>query len=103
MGIYFTDNFSLLHFSSGIIAYYWNITFFQWFILHIIYELFQNSAFGIWFINNVITVWPGGKLHYDSYINIIGDQIYGLLGWIFTHFYILYFYKGVLHDVPTTK
>ena len=101
MGIYFTDNFSLLHFASGIIAYYWNISFSQWFLLHVIYELFQNSPIGIWFINNIITIWPGGKLYYDSYTNMIGDQFYSMIGWIFTHYYILFVYKGVLHDIKS--
>lgn len=99
MGVYFTDNFSLLHFASGIIAYYWNLTFIEWLLLHIIYEIFQNSQIGLWFINHIVTVWPGGKLNYDSYINILGDLIYGILGWIFTHYYILFMYNGSLYDI----
>lgn len=99
MGIYFTDNFSLLHFSSGIIAYYWGIGFIHWFLLHLIYEVLQNTSWGIWFINNIVTLWPGGKLDYDSYINTIGDQTYGMLGWVFTHYFIKIVYAGKLHDV----
>jgi hypothetical protein len=99
MGIYFTDNFSLLHFASGIVSYYWGISLLNWFIIHLIYEILQNSYYGIWFVNNIITLWPGGKLDYDSYINIIGDQFYGILGWIFTHYFIYFFYKGSTKDI----
>ena len=99
MGFYFTDNFSLLHFASGIIANYLGLSLLNWFILHLIYEILQNSYYGIWFINNVIVLWPGGKLNYDSYINIIGDQFYGILGWIFTYYFIYFFYKGSMKDV----
>lgn len=92
MGVLFTDKFSLLHFASGIIAYYWNLSFFHWFMLHLIYEMIQNSKYGILFINNVVTLWPGGKLGYDSYTNMTGDQFYGMLGWTFTHFFLHFFY-----------
>jgi hypothetical protein len=98
MGIYFTDQFSLLHFASGIVAYYWNISFIHWFLLHAIYEILQNSAAGISFINNKLKVWPGGKLGPDSLLNIIGDQFYGMAGWLFAHIMIHVFYRGKLYD-----
>jgi hypothetical protein len=99
MGVFFTDQFSLLHFASGIIAYFWNLSFWIWFFLHLFYEILQNSSYGIWFINNIVKIWPGGKLGPDSYLNIIGDQFYGIIGWIFTYVYIQLFYKGVLYDI----
>jgi hypothetical protein len=103
MGVSFTDKFSLLHFASGIIAYYWNLSFFDWFILHLVYEIIQNSKYGILFINNVVTLWPGGKLSYDSYTNMVGDQFYGILGWIFTHFFLYFFYGGLGLDTFVTR
>jgi hypothetical protein len=87
MGIRFTDKFSLLHFATGIIAYYWNISFLSWFVIHLIYEYIENTVYGMRLINK-ITFWPGGKEHADTFLNSMGDQFYGLLGWIFT-FYIL--------------
>jgi hypothetical protein len=85
MGIYFTDKYSLLHFTNGIIAYYWNISFTLWFILHLLYEYIENTQQGIKIINK-IKLWPGGKEKPDTIINNIGDQFYGMLGWIFTYF-----------------
>ena len=38
-------------------------------------------------INN-IKLWPGGKEKADTILNSIGDQFYGLLGWLFTFFII---------------
>lgn len=85
MGIYFTDPFSLLHFATGIIVFFWGISFFHWFWIHFIYEVFTNTKIGIWFINDVVQIFPGGKLNYDTLINSVGDQFYGLLGWIFAY------------------
>ena len=98
MGIYFTDQFSLLHFSTGIIVYFWRISFIKWIIIHLLYEVITNTKYGIYFINHY-SQWPGGKLDYDSYLNIFGDQFYGLLGWIFAYLFIMFFYKGNLDDI----
>jgi len=97
MGIKFTDQFSLLHFATGIIIYFWRVTFINWFILHLVYEIITNTKFGIYIINNY-SQWPGGKLNYDTYLNIIGDQFWGMMGWIFAYLFILYVYEGKLDD-----
>lgn len=91
MGIYFTDKFSLLHFAAGVIVYYWNISFLTWFIFHIIYEYAENTKTGMDIINK-ITLWPGGKNYPDTLLNRTGDQFYGMMGWIFTHYFIKFFY-----------
>ena len=62
MGVYFTDKFSLLHFVSGIIAYYWNISLFNWFIIHLVFELTENMPKMVKIIDK-IPFWPGGKNH----------------------------------------
>ena len=98
MGVYLTDQFSLLHFATGIIVYFWGISLSQWFILHVLYEIITNTKWGIYIINTYSS-FPGGKLNYDTGINIIGDQLYGILGWIFTHFFIKYFYGGEMNDI----
>lgn len=90
MGIHFTDKYSLLHFATGIIAYYWNISFVLWCIIHLLYEYLENTTKGMKIINK-IKMWPGGKEKPDTILNSIGDQFYALLGWIFT-FCILNFF-----------
>jgi hypothetical protein len=80
MGLYFTDQFSLLHFAVGIVVYYWNMSFILWFIVHMIFEYVENTKYGMSIINNFV-YWPGGKDHADSLINNLGDQFYALIGW----------------------
>lgn len=90
MGIHFTDQYSLLHFASGIIAYYWGISFILWFIIHLLFEYVENTNLGMKIINK-IKMWPGGKEKSDTILNRIGDQFYSLLGWIFTFFILKIF------------
>lgn len=83
MGLYLFDQYTLLHFSVGVIAYFWGITFFQTFLIHTIFEVVENSAYGMNIINTVLKgVWPGGKPYADSLINNIGDTIGVLFGWV---------------------
>jgi hypothetical protein len=86
MGIYFTDNFSLLHLASGIVAYYWGISFMAWFIVHAAFELIENTQAGMRVIR-LIKLWPGGKTHADSGLNSMGDQFYSCMGWIIAHYF----------------
>lgn len=77
------DQFSLLHFASGIMAYFWGLPFWIWFILHVVFEILENTKTGMYFINRFIPVWPGGKQHPDSFMNsAIGDNISAVAGWI---------------------
>jgi hypothetical protein len=89
MGLNIIDQFSYLHLASGIIAYYWGITLKMWTILHIIFELIENTPQGIHIINNYITFWPGGKPNADSINNSVSDIIFGILGWM-SAYYINY-------------
>jgi len=98
MGVYFTDQFSLLHFAAGIVAYYWKISFLWWFGLHLLYEWITNTEWGIYFINHY-TPWPWGHLHRDTLTNQMGDHVYGLVGWIVGYAVVGYFYGGVLTDL----
>jgi hypothetical protein len=84
MGVHFTDKYSLLHFASGIVVYYWNVSLIAWFILHLIFELAENTETGMRYIRKV-KLWPGGKMHPDSWINSAGDQFYSVLGWLFAY------------------
>ena len=47
MGTNIIDKYSYLHFAVGIIFYYWNIDLFYSIILHTIFEIAENSSFGI--------------------------------------------------------
>ena len=85
MGYLFTDKYSLLHFATGIVVYYWNMSFVTWFLLHALFELIENTQTGMYIINNapiLASLWPGGKSHADSLINSLGDQYYASIGWI---------------------
>ena len=46
MGNLFIDQYTYLHFASGIIAYFWNISFKNWIMLHTIFELLENTIIG---------------------------------------------------------
>ena len=80
MGRQFSDKYSLLHFSAGIYAYFFNISFVIWFLLHMIYELVENTDYSIKLINK-LPYWPGRKEEPDSTLNSIGDQFYAIIGW----------------------
>jgi hypothetical protein len=86
MGVAFTDKYSLLHFATGVVVYYWGISITAWIILHIIFEYAENTPIGIKIINN-ITLWPGGKDKPDTLLNRTGDIVYGVLGWMFAKLY----------------
>lgn len=85
MGKYLFDQYTLLHFSVGIIAYFWNINIFLLFILHTIFEILENTNYGMKLINKYFIMWPGGKPKQDSLINILGDTIGVLVGWIIAY------------------
>lgn len=90
MGKYFIDQFSLLHFSVGVICYFWNISLITFTIIHLIFEILENTKKGMFFINNYITFWPGGKPNRDTFINIIGDNVFAILGWLIAYFLNVY-------------
>ena len=45
----------------------------------------ENSLIGINLINK-ITLWPGGKPNADNILNIIGDNIGAILGWLSAYY-----------------
>ena len=82
MGQLLFDRFTYLHFASGIIAYFFDLSLLQFIILHTIFEIIENTKFGINFINKYLFSWPGGKSDSDRIINNIGDTIGALIGWL---------------------
>ena len=86
MGQYAFDQFSLLHFASGIVAYFWGISALTIFVLHVVFELVENTSHGIYFINTYIPFWPGGKPKADSLLNMITDNAFSLFGWFVSRY-----------------
>jgi len=81
MGVQFLDQYSLLHFSSGVVAYNFGIPFIHWFVIHLGFELGENTEIGMKFINQYLTFWPGGKPRKDEPINVLGDNLSAIVGW----------------------
>jgi hypothetical protein len=83
MGKNMFDQYSLLHFATGIILYFWNIALLDATLLHILFEIIENTNIGMYIINKYITMWPGGKPFADSFDNsMIGDNISFIVGWL---------------------
>ena len=81
MGQQFADQYSFLHFSVGVVAYFWRVKLGWWLVLHTLFELGENSPAGMQLINRV-NVWPGGKPQPDSMVNIVGDTAFAMVGWM---------------------
>lgn len=89
MGTQIFDGYTLSHVAFGILFYYFGVTFANSLLLHIMFELFENSKFGMYVMHNYITIWPGGKTSADSSINAISDTIYFAIGWIMAYYFNL--------------
>lgn len=86
MGKYFFDQYSILHFATGIIVYFWNFSLRTWILLHLLFELVENTNQGIKIINKYLWFWPGGKPMSDTIINSIGDTTFAIFGWLFAYY-----------------
>ncbi len=82
MGKTFYDQYSLLHFAVGILFYFWGFSLHGTLILHTMFELTENTEFGMSLINRYLTFWPGGKNYADSNINQIGDTFFAVIGYL---------------------
>ncbi len=80
MGSQWFDQYSLLHTATGILAYFWNMSFVTALVVHTLFEWLENTQKGMAFIRN-FTYWPGGKEKADSLRNSIGDTIAFAIGW----------------------
>jgi hypothetical protein len=86
MGLRAFDQYSLLHFAVGIIAYFWSISLFITVTIHIIFEFIENTPLGMDLINTYfLQWWPGGKTHPDSLLNRTTDVSFTVLGWILSY------------------
>jgi hypothetical protein len=86
MGTKIFDQYTYLHFAVGIIAYFWNLSLKKWLMIHTIFEISENTQFGMDLINNNMSFWPGGKPKADAFINIIGDTIGTTIGWLSAYY-----------------
>ena len=82
MGELLLDQFTLLHFSVGVLFYFWGVSFPLWILIHTLFEYIENTSYGIHIIQQYIKWWPGGKHKPDSLLNICGDTLGAILGWI---------------------
>ena len=83
MGRAWLDEYTLLHFAVGIVAYYWGISLLTLTIFHIVFEVLENTEKGMEIIRS-FPLWPGGKTHADSWNNQVSDTLASMIGWILT-------------------
>ena len=81
MGNQLFDQYSLLHYATGVGAYFWGVPIVPFFVAHLAFEGVENTDVGMKFINETLTFWPGGKPRADSLSNIVGDNVAALLGY----------------------
>ena len=90
MGTQFIDKYSYLHFAVGILFRFFNIPLSISVLLHILFEVVENTKVGITIIDTYITWWPGGKEKADTLLNSIGDTFFFIVGWLSAHLIINY-------------
>ena len=81
MGNQLLDQYSILHFATGVVAYFWGVELPTWVVAHVSFELLENTEGGMEFINSNLTWWPGGKPRADEFLNIVGDNLSAVAGW----------------------
>ena len=76
------DQYSLLHFASGVTAYFWGFTPWKWILGHLAWEAFENSSVGLKLVNKYWH-WTGRKapMVRDSLANTVGDNISAQAGY----------------------
>lgn len=83
MGTLLVDQYTLLHASVGVVAYFFGVSLCMTLVLHILFEIVENTDEGIYFISHYLGwIWPGGKLAPDSVLNQVGDTMAALAGWL---------------------
>ena len=88
MGKYIFDKDTLIHFSVGMIMYFLGISLHTWIIIHIIFEIFENSTYILYLLNKYLNINETSSDMYkkDHIINSIGDIIGAKLGWLFASY-----------------
>ena len=86
MGNQLLDQYSLLHYASGVVAYYWGLKPLTFFLSHLAFEIGENTTLGMKFINQHLTWWPGGKPRADTLTNMVGDNLSAAAGYWCAYF-----------------
>ncbi len=81
MGKALVDQYTLLHFAVGVLAYFWGIGAWLTLWVHTLFELVENTSTGMTVINRYMKWWPGGKPYADTVPNSIGDTVATMVGW----------------------
>ena len=93
MGLKAFDQYSLLHFSMGVVAYFWSISLVALLVIHIVFEYIENTQWGMNIINTYfIRWWPGGKPYPDNVLNQTSDVVCSAIGWL-----VSYYLDGLYH------
>ena len=88
MGTRLLDQYTLLHWAVGIVAYFIGISLPITIFIHIMFEVLENTKEGILFINKYLHwIWPGSKEYSDTMTNSVGDTLATITGWL-TAYYI---------------
>ena len=95
MGYLLFDQYTYLHFAVGIITYFFDIHLTTLILFHTVFEFSENTQFGMNVINTYMPFWPGGKPKADGFLNMFGDTIGVVLGWITA--YLLDYYGSMYH------
>lgn len=86
MGFNAFDQYSLLHFAFGVIAYFYGLSLKNWVIVHTLFEIIENIPQVTKFINQNMSFINWSKPHPDSLLNNIGDTISALLGFLIAQY-----------------
>ena len=88
------NSFTLVHLIVGVVARLLNIPFLWWLIIHIIFEIWESSRFGISFFANAEGFFKEAMgitwetYQGDSAINSIFDTLAAMAGWWIADFVI---------------
>ena len=87
MGFSVFDQYSLLHFTVGVFAYFVSIPLFEFIVLHVLFEYIENTKMGMNIINTYFILWwPGGKPYPDTLRNQISDIVCATIGWTVSYY-----------------
>ena len=82
MDQYAFDEYSLVHFSIGVLTYQSGFSFLTLAIVYSIFKIFSNVSLGMYVIDTYVTPLLGYKLYPESFKNIGMDLSACLLGWL---------------------
>ena len=70
---------------------FFGIKLLNWIIIHTIFEIVENSPKGVYFIDNYLTFWPGGKKSPDNLKNSLSDLVFTIIGYLIARMLDMYY------------